>query len=112
MPIRRDTVYEFLFSSSASYRATAAADFLDGMERGEERVSFPELGNDLCHDRQPVVAIGCRIDCSDKGRAAIVFGRWPETEVSHQSAAVIKTRLYPISHCSCSRPPIDCESRI
>ncbi|WP_210241227.1 hypothetical protein, partial [Mesorhizobium sp. B3-2-1] len=50
------TFDEFFLSSSASYRATAEANLLDGMQRGKERVSFPELGNDCCRDRQPVIA--------------------------------------------------------
>ncbi|WP_224598847.1 hypothetical protein [Mesorhizobium sp. ES1-3] len=45
-------------------RSTAEANLLDGVQRGKERVSFPELGNDCCRDRQPVIAIGRRIDCS------------------------------------------------
>lgn len=38
------------------------ADLLDGMERGKERVSFPELGNNCCRNWQPVIAIGRRGD--------------------------------------------------
>jgi len=63
------------------------------MQRRQECVSFPELGNDCCRDRQPVIAVGRRIDCSHKSGAAIVSRCSPETEVSHQRSAVIETRL-------------------
>lgn len=90
---RYEHFYDFL-RPSASYRATAEADLLDGMQRRQECVSFPELGNDCCRDRQPVIAVGRRIDCSHKCGAAIVSRCSPETEVSHQRSAVIETRLY------------------
>lgn len=93
-PFGRDTFDEFFLSPSASYRATAEADLLDGMQRGQECVSFPELGNDCCRDRQPVIAMGRRVDCSHKGGATIVSRCSPETEVSHQRSAVIEARLY------------------
>jgi hypothetical protein len=89
-----DTFDKFFLRPSASYRATAEADLLDGMQRRQECVSFPELGNDCCRDRQPVIAVGRRIDCSHKSGAAIVSRCSPETEVSHQRSAVIETRLY------------------
>lgn len=36
VPIGRDTFDDFFLSPSASYRATAEADLLDGMQRGQE----------------------------------------------------------------------------